>query len=92
MCLTIKCLPCPSLQPDILRYLREYVKEVLKSRNKKTDGKLFDGFEHNYDSRRGDWEKIGEESIRPLMHYLTTNVITLKEWLCDVSGLHRAQY
>lgn len=73
-----------TLQPDISRYLGEYVKKVLKAISEKAPTS-------DYDTSGDEWEKIGDEGIRPLMNYLTTNIITLKEWLCDVGRGELAQ-
>ena len=65
-------------QPDIRRYLRQFVTKV-------TQASYDEGFNRHHDSMtRPLLEERAEDAIEPLMTYLKSNLETLHAWLCEV--------
>ncbi|XP_039273760.2 protein unc-13 homolog D-like [Styela clava] len=71
------------METDIKKYIQEFTQSILSVTPKHKDGTTLNGHDSDYDLNREEWQNLAEDAAGPLMQYLTTNIITLKEWLCD---------
>lgn len=71
-------------QPDIKRNLREFSDCIQKKKPVRQGNSPLNGHDSDYALNRKEWEEDATDAISHLMEYLTNNIITLKEWLCEV--------